>query len=612
VNVCLEKIPSALRECPHWILWRHIVRDGKETKLPVQIDGKPAESNNPETWQDFDAIVPWIGDSDGPGFVFSADDDFCGIDLDGCRDPASGKVAEWAREILQLMDTYSEISPSNTGIKMFLRGVMPGGMGRKQNKIPGAVKMGSKAPQVELYDRGRYFTVTGRRVGGLPIEPQPRQEQLDALLAKLFVEAVTPNGDFRGNDAVLQRARLYMKKYPPAISKQGGHDTTFRAACVLVLGFGLNELEAMDVLGDWNQTCQPPWNQRELLHKIQDANKQTGERNYLRNTSPERWESLPVPTYQPKPMAEATPVLQKPKVADSGPRTTTLTEAMRGYLELHRSGGNELISLGVPDVDYSLGGGVQAGEVIILAARPSHGKSAVAMQIVHHWTSKGMPCLVVSEEMSALALGKRGIQFVSETPQEHWRNQAGAVLEDLDWYESNHAPAHIVESCGTTAEVVNQIDNAVAKHGVRGVVVDYAQLLKSEGKSIYEQVTNTSKALTAAAKRHKMPLLLLAQMGRGVESRPQFKPQMSDLKESGQLEQDADVILFLLWPHRIDPKQPSDEYKIFVAKNRNGEIIKRVCDVRFLPSRQKIVEPKMTAVPRENAFDSYNNSDNDF
>jgi KaiC/GvpD/RAD55 family RecA-like ATPase len=609
VNVCLDKIPAALRECPHWILWRLIQRDGKETKFPMQVNGKPAESNNPATWCDFTAIEPWIGDDVGPGFVFGADDEFCGIDLDGCRDPESGKVADWAREILQAMNTYAEISPSLTGVKMFLRGSMPNGMGRKQNKIPGAVKRGSKAPQVEMYDRGRFFTVTGMRLGGLPSEPQERQKELDGLLARLFVEAVAPKADFRSNDAVLARARLYMQKYPVAISGQKGHDTTFRAACVLVLGFGLNELEAMEVLSEWNQGCLPPWNQRELLHKIQDAGKQGGERNYLRNASPERWDSMPMPVHKPTPLAEVTPKLQQPQIDKSQPRITTLADAAKNYLECLRKGGNELIGLGVPELDYALGGGIQKGEVVILAARPSHGKSAVAMQIVHHWTSKEMPCLVVSEEMSALALGKRAIQFISETPQEHWKTQHGAVMEDLDWYESNHAPAIIVESCGTTEEVVNQIDKAVEEHGIQGVVVDYAQLLRSAGKSLYEQVTNTSKMLTAAAKRHNIPLLLLAQMGRGIESRPKFTPQMSDLKESGQLEQDADVILFLLWPHRIDPKMPADEYRIFVAKNRNREIAKRVCEVRFMPSRQKVVEQKMEPEIRDDVFDDWNNRD---
>jgi KaiC/GvpD/RAD55 family RecA-like ATPase len=608
VNVVLEKIPAALRACPHWILWRLVQRDGKETKFPMQVNGKAAESNNPATWCEFTALEPWIGGDVGPGFVFSADDEFCGIDLDGCRDPDSGEVAEWAKEILRMMDTYAEISPSLTGIKLFLRGSMPNGMGRKQNKVPGAVKLVSKAPQVELYDRGRFFTVTGMRLGGLPSEPQERQKQLDDLLAKLFVEAVAPKADFRSNEAVMARASLYLRKFPPAISGQKGHDTTFRAACILVLGFGLNELEAMEVLREWNKGCLPPWSERELLHKVQSADKQGGERNYLRNTSPERWEQKPVPEYK------APPAPEPPKQAipeRTGPRVTTLADAAKNYLEAHLNGGNELIATGLPDVDYALGGGIAAGEVIILAARPSHGKSAVAMQVVHNWTAKQMPCLVISEEMSALALGKRAIQFFSETPQEHWRSQRGTVQEDLDWYESSHAPAIIVESCGTTDEVVNQIDKAVAEHGVQGIVVDYAQLLRGTGKSIYEQVTNTSKMLTAAAKRHNVPLLLLAQMGRGIESRPKFVPQMSDLKESGQLEQDADVILFLLWPHRIDPKLPADEYRIFVAKNRNREINKRVCEVRFMPSRQKVVEQKVIAVPRHNEFDNYNDKEFD-
>ena len=101
-----------------------------------------------------------------------------------------------------------------------------------------------------------------------------------------------------------------------------------------------------------------------------------------------------------------------------------LSAAARQYLESVRSGNSNLIETGIPDLDYAIGGGIERGELVVIAARPSHGKSAVALQMAHSWTLLGMPTVIISEEMSALAFGKRTLQFVSDVAQEHWRTSA--------------------------------------------------------------------------------------------------------------------------------------------------------------------------------------------
>jgi hypothetical protein len=80
---------------------------------------------------------------------------------------------------------------------------------------------------------------------------------------------------------IVDRARKYLAKMPPAVSGQGGHDATFHAACTLVLGFGLGRTQALTLLSEWNERCDPPWSEKELEHKIDDANKQPGWRGYL-------------------------------------------------------------------------------------------------------------------------------------------------------------------------------------------------------------------------------------------------------------------------------------------------------------------------------------------
>ena len=121
-------------------------------------------------------------------------------------------------------------------------------------------------------------------------------------------------------------------------------------------------------------------------------------------------------------------------------------------------------------------------------------------------------------------------------------------------------------------------------------MIDHAQLLQGNGRSRYEQVSHVSNTLREAASRLNVLLLALCQLNREVEKRSKFIPCVSDIRDAGTLEQDADVIMLLAWPHRVDPKQPPNQYQIFVAKNRNRAIHQSLVICRFDPSRQTISE----------------------
>jgi putative DNA primase/helicase len=156
-----ENIPVPLRLRNQWCLWKFETREGKPTKVPYQCDGKPAESNNPETWSEYaSAERRYVKRGyDGLGFMFAVDDGLCGVDLDGCRDKETGKVADWAREIILAFGTYAEMSPTETGVKLFCLGKSPFDRGRRLTVK--AEKICDKEPGIEVYDRGRYFAVTG-------------------------------------------------------------------------------------------------------------------------------------------------------------------------------------------------------------------------------------------------------------------------------------------------------------------------------------------------------------------------------------------------------------------------------------------------------------------
>lgn len=543
------------------------MRDGEQTKAPFQANGSAAKSNDPATWTDFEtALARWsIGTWDGIGFVFAADDPFVGIDLDKCRNPETGEVADWAKEIILGFASYAEVSPSQTGVKIWCRGKW--GPGKRTSVATGAI---------EVYDHGRYFCVTGQQLQGCS-EIRDCQPQLDALRDQ-FWPAETTSVEFRSESAVVERARKYLSKIPGAVSGQRGHDRTFHAACVLVLGFCLSQGDALRLLREWNASCQPPWSERELEHKIEGALAKDGERGYLRNVQPHNWGSVNVPVYTQQ---------DKPTL-----KLTTLEAAARQYVERVRSGDELLIDTSIPDLDYALAGGVAPGELVLLAARTSHGKSAVALQMVHWWTAQGKASLFVSEEMSAMALGKRVLHFSTDLPEGMWQQQPDTLDADLTAHFNERAECLVVESCRSAEKAAEAIRRMVNERGVKCAVVDYAQLLQSAGKSRYEQISNTSVCLRQVASETNVLLVALCQLNRQIDSRTKFIPMLSDLRDSGQLEQDADVIVFGVWPHKINQKNDPNEYQFFVAKNRNRAINEWLVNATFDPSRQMFAAEK--------------------
>jgi hypothetical protein len=128
--------------------------------------------------------------------------------------------------------------------------------------------------------------------GGEPavVDPDVLETQLQSIFCevcdRLSVTLHRPRNTKRSSNSsaprgVVERARKYLAKLPPAVSRQGGHDATFRAACAMVRGFGLDRDDVLKLLRQWNETCQPPWSERELEHKVDDALKQPGWRGYL-------------------------------------------------------------------------------------------------------------------------------------------------------------------------------------------------------------------------------------------------------------------------------------------------------------------------------------------
>jgi putative DNA primase/helicase len=282
----LENIPVQLRELPQWVNWRYEFRDDDWTKVPcIPRTGANAKSNDPSTWATFDESARHAQRFDGLGFQFG-DSGFVGVDLDDCRDPVTGKLTPFAEKVVERFNTYAEVSPSGEGVKLFLRGTWNGS---------GKNRLVNGTDRIEVYPRGRYFTVTGAKLPGAPDIVRECQPELDALYAEHFAPKPAAvngtngyaNGNSIGHDRsrIIERARKYIAKMDPAISGQRGHDRAFHTSCVLVLGFGLSVDEAWPLICEWNLTCQPPWSEKDLRHKLDDADKQPGPRGTLIETN---------------------------------------------------------------------------------------------------------------------------------------------------------------------------------------------------------------------------------------------------------------------------------------------------------------------------------------
>jgi putative DNA primase/helicase len=153
LQVIPEQIPAELKAIDQWVIWRYFWQKGKWDKPPLQSHtGNLASTTSPQTWSTFEAAIDTYnsGSMDGIGFVFAKKNRLVGIDLDHCRNSETGIIDAWALEIIRTIWSYTELSPSGTGIHIIGGGTLPG--------------PGKKTPQIEMYDTGRYFTITGHHL----------------------------------------------------------------------------------------------------------------------------------------------------------------------------------------------------------------------------------------------------------------------------------------------------------------------------------------------------------------------------------------------------------------------------------------------------------------
>jgi len=542
------------------------------------------------------------------------------------------------------------------------------------------------------------------------IEEHERRERGYEARAAQKAPEITPY-DLAGG-APIDCARRYLRACPGAVEGSGGDTYTYSIACRAVLGFALSDAEALSVLAEWNQTCCPPWTDRDLQAKIRNA------RQYGRERVGGRLERIalaytPLATAAPAealpPSVDATDaeaavlgaMLSDPEagwaagqyltperfgrgenvavyraaswlLANGSPvQTQSVVERLRQTGALESAGGPEYVAAltdhavsgaavehyakivagkaqmrdlravarkidaeirtgtGTPEeiVDRCSGwfmkatesgrrdeatfiadglrdeverinrnedapgllthlvgidqilGGLKPEELYILAARPSMGKSSLALTIAREIAVRDNFCVgIFSLEMSKRQVERNLLgQFAAVSPSrmaesskltQRERDTLNARWRDLAQYP-------ILVDASSDLSVMQLRASArrmKAGHNAALVIVDYLQLLRGDGENRAEEVSEIAKGLKRLARELQIPVLALAQLNRGVESRDGNKPRLSDLKESGGIEEAADGVL-MLWRegyYKRDKPDLARKAEVIVAKNRNG------------------------------------------
>lgn len=287
-------------------------------------------------------------------------------------------------------------------------------------------------------------------------------------------------------------------------------------------------------------------------------------------------------------------LLQKRDSGDFVPIRQVVMNAMDRIESASKNKGSVTgIPTGFTDLDYRTAG-MQPSDLVLIAARPSMGKTAFVLNIAQYVAfKKNLPVVIFSLEMSKEQLVNRMFSLESSVDAQKLRT---GQLSDQDW-------ERLIESAGVIGKSQLMIDDTPGisvselrskcrrlklEHGLSMIIIDYLQLMSGSGRfdSRQQEISDISRALKGLARELNVPVLALSQLSRAVEQRPDHRPMLSDLRESGAIEQDADVVMFIYrddyYNHDTDRRGVSE---IIIAKQRNGPI--GTVELAWLPEYTK-------------------------
>lgn len=271
-------------------------------------------------------------------------------------------------------------------------------------------------------------------------------------------------------------------------------------------------------------------------------------------------------------------------------RPRLLEQHVEDLVEMTKRGEDPKMHWGIRLITEALGG-VSLGSLIVVGGISGHGKSCFALQWLQESAKDyNVPSLFVSEEMPESEIAARALNYCSVIPRNEWISR----IDELEQHSKDHfrdrAGILIAYNCGTIRSVEKTIERAIHSHKIRMVAVDFAQMIDGIGQTKEQQVGSVSKAMKKIAGKYQIIVLLLSQLNRDVEKRDPPVPKKSDLKDSSQLEQDADIVLMPYSPVKFNQGHSNPfEYCIKIAKHRDGGAEGKIIEMRSEFARQRIV-----------------------
>jgi replicative DNA helicase len=537
------------------------------------------------------------------------------LDYDQGGETADAIAARWGGLLGAVHSTrkHTADAPRFRVILTLSRPVSPfefAGLWRRVAAVAGAVDVATKDPSRFWYVPG---SATGAEFVWLPLEGEPlnpdewlaRPEPTERV-ATPALDATRDAGD--GSDRY-ERARAYIARMPAAISGSRGHQATWAVACKLVHGFELSDADALAIMrADYNPRCQPPWSEKELQHKVESARKQaskltarvesrpwTPPREWSRDEAPPEdppeW-ALPPDEWSdsdpsndegreesdqpldPIEAAERDAIEKEPQPKREPPRVEPLSmiQLLAPVIEAMREAGKREV-LGVPtgiaELDTAIGR-YRPGNMTILGAKRSFGKTSFSLVAIDAALRGGHGLLVFAGEDSLQMYGRRFMARRAGLNALLLRDMADPFTEVQmkrahDALTTAEGEPFFVPAIGMPVEdIVQTIESESKRRKVELVIVDYLQCLRTRRRYPDRrlQITGIVSDLGAAIKNASAHGLLLSQLKR-TEHR---KPEVEDLKESGDLEDKADHIIL---GHR-ERTETTDVRSISVAKNKDG------------------------------------------
>lgn len=272
------------------------------------------------------------------------------------------------------------------------------------------------------------------------------------------------------------------------------------------------------------------------------------------------------------------------KLAEKSRRPKAIKDHILSVAEKIGKGEQPTRFIGIHEIDIALSG-IARGENVVIAGITSHGKTMVAMQWLHEAAKNGVSSLFISKEMNGESLGSRLMTGITELKQKDWKESNELLVADINRHYENLAPIIIDESCSSISDIEFAVAKAVEENDIGIVCLDYIQLMRGDGQNREQQVADVSRRWKQLLMKHNLIGLLLSQFNREALK---FKklPSMNDIRDSGAIAQDADIVLIPFWEAKVNPNAEPFLYRILLEKTRQRGAKAPMIEMRIDPEKQ--------------------------